>query len=705
MQDAKEKAEALVAAAAAEAEALLARASTQGNSESSQVNSASLPEETPEGQAQAGALVVLEDSDKEQEPPTPAVKRRLSFDSVSSSGSKQKSLRSFWGSEDEKASRASESVALTPTVRARKSEAYEQLRALAREFKESLSESSAALVKKTFNKGGRPSLSSLGLSPTKRKSNRRPRGQAAAKRELSAYEKLLLCKDAETLRLETPERQLWKELSRKYGLSVQTVKEYVAKKPLWESLVEKQKLCPKARSGKKGKRNSRFMRQPGAGRKTLFPDLVPALKEWHLSERRHGHSVSKSDFLAEYLTLLAQKAQSLLNKAQTLPQEDPEKHSLTQLAKEAMDRKAKLNASKKYRESLTERLIRETGASYMVAEQVTHLRPLEEKVRAQLTFQACDRALWAMTCASEEALAAEGLVADAASVIKSRKDFVLGMSDQIPLWAKAQPKKLLFSHAELTEALPGRGPALREELEAARTALAKSLGEADPVQLVEASEEPSAGSELKPGSKVKRARSEADKFRITYEARQKIYGLCGAGTPSAEVARGLLVFPGKHCRLSNLDSEGRYIQTESFFVGDSEVVHLAGEKCRSLQWAVALRKLYPEEFSEIDIMQQPASNMDGVLLSWVVQAQGSEEPCSLYIRDSFAAVFTSEVQQTQQVVNQASVEILGKLTHYLQVSDTDFARSFKALFREALTNERTSWRKEHRELFEAALLN
>ena len=187
MQDAKEKAEALVAAAAAEAEALLARASTQGNSESSQVNSASLPEETPEGQAPAGALVALDDSDKEQEPPTPAVKRRLSFDSVSSSGSgsKQKSLRSFWGSEDEKASRASESVALTPTVRARKSEAYEQLRALAREFKESLSESSAALVKKTFNKGGRPCLPSLGLSPTKRRSNRRPRGQAAAKRELA----------------------------------------------------------------------------------------------------------------------------------------------------------------------------------------------------------------------------------------------------------------------------------------------------------------------------------------------------------------------------------------------------------------------------------------------------------------------------------------------------------------------------------------
>ena len=75
----------------------------------------------------------------------------------------------------------------------------------------------------------------------------------------------------------------------------------------------------------------------------------------------------------------------------------------------------------------------------------------------------------------------------------------------------------------------------------------------------------------------------------------------------------------------------------------------------------------------------------------------------LALRDSFAAIFSSEVQQTQQVVNQASVEILGKLTHYLQVTDTDFARSFKSLFREALTEQRTLWREKNKGLFQAAL--
>ena len=629
---------------------------------------------------------------------TPAVKRRLSFDGLSSSGSKQKSLRSFWGSAEDKAARSAESVPVKATARNRHSEAYERLRALAREYQDALSEKAETLVRKSFNKGGRPALSGLPSSS----SNRRARGQVSKKRELTAYEKLLLCQEAGSRSPEVSEQKHWKQLSEKCGLSVQTLKDYSSKKAVWQTLVEKNKLHPKSRASRKAKRTCRYMRQKGAGRKADLPELLPALKQWHATERQHGHSVSRQDFFAEYVTLLVQKSQALLQGAERLPHEDPQKHSLQKLAKLALDRKSKLLSSKKYRNSLTDRLVRDSGAKFLVAEQVTHLSPIEEKARAQLTFQACDRALWAMTCASTEALTSEKLVADPASVMKSRKDFVLGMSDQIPLWAKAQPKKLLFSEAELSEVLPGGGDSLREELRAARTALENTLGEDGPLQVLGGSEDPMA-SKLKPGSKVKRALSEADKFRITYEARQKIRGLCGDGTPSAEVSSGLLVFPGKHCRLSNLDSEGRYISMERYCVGNSEVVHLSGEKCRSLQRAVRLRSLYSQEFSEIDIMQQPASNMDGVLLNWVVQGQGSEEPCSLYIRDSFAAIFSSEVQQTQQVVNQASVEILGKLTHYLQVTDTDFAHSFKSLFREALTEQRTLWREKNQGLFQAAL--
>ena len=83
------------------------------------------------------------------------------------------------------------------------------------------------------------------------------------------------------------------------------------------------------------------------------------------------------------------------------------------------------------------------------------------------------------------------------------------------------------------------------------------------------------------------------------------------------------------------------------------VEHVKGQRCRALDWAVALREQHPSEVSEVDIMLQPASNMDGVLLGWTVAQQGSEEPASLHIRDSFAALFHDSVAATQKVVRPA----------------------------------------------------
>ena len=70
------------------------------------------------------------------------------------------------------------------TVRNRHSEAYERLRGLARKFQDAVSDKSEAL------RGGRPPSSRLASSS----SNRRARGQVSTRRELTAYEKLLLCR-------------------------------------------------------------------------------------------------------------------------------------------------------------------------------------------------------------------------------------------------------------------------------------------------------------------------------------------------------------------------------------------------------------------------------------------------------------------------------------------------------------------------------
>ena len=59
--------------------------------------------------------------------------------------------------------------------------------------------------------------------------------------------------------------------------------------------------------------------------------------------------------------------------------------------------------------------------------------------------------------------------------------------------------------------------------------------------------------------------------------------------------------------------------------------------------------------------------------------------------------FSEEIRETQALGNQLSAILLGKTTQRLQLTDTDFARAFKADFRKALAEKRSSHRLEGKE--------
>ena len=96
-------------------------------------------------------------------------------------------------------------------------------------------------------------------------------------------------------------------------------------------------------------------------------------------------------------------------------------------------------------------------------------------------------------------------------------------------------------------------------------------------------------------------------------------------------------------------------------------------------------------------MSQPSCNLDSVLLKWVTEEQIEQEPLSVWIRDSFAAIVSDEITETQAIGNQAAAILLGKTTQRLQLTDTDFAKAFKADFRKALAEKRSSHRQEGKE--------
>ena len=623
----------------------------------------------------------------------------------------QHSLSKFWGSPEEQASNEPVLAMVEVPTRVKRSRAMQEVESLKmalekqlvsaqpqeEEEEEEKDEAREELrLKKLASRGGRPKTSNLDLAVVPADA-KRVDGQKRTRRELGAFEKMAMCKYIDENKVShAQEKDLWKHCRIKFGITVQQAKDIYCKKNEWTKLVTKHQLG-KRRGPKKGKRKrppNAKVRAEGGGRKREFDQQVSALKHWLGVERSHGHYVSKRELLHEFCVLLTKLAEECAFKAKEEPN-TKKAEDLNKQAQQALQRKEKLlNGKTSYGKNFTEKLIGWCNAKWMQKELSHTLSPLEAKVRAQLTYQHIDRVLYMMTAASKEELQEEDIIASPEELLKTRHLVSITMSDQVPLWAKSRGHKMIFAEQELVGLRYEEGDRmadLRKEIAAAQQQLSSKE------QMIHGSTAAAEASEPKPkvaGMKTIRHESYEDKYRITYEARQKVSNLISDEAPIGEISGGLLVFGGPHQRLSNLSSTGTYLEDESFYVGDTLVEHHKGEACKTLKWAVALRNKHPEYFEDLEIMQQPSSNLDSVLMKWVSENHGKKEPHGILLKDCFAANFADEVRTVQYLQNQASVEILGHLTAQLQVTDTDVSRTFKSKFRRSLDEQRRKYKKE-----------
>ena len=538
--------------------------------------------------------------------------------------------------------------------------------------------------------GGRPSATVRkglrGLGGGKR-SNRKGHLEESRKKEFTAFQKMKIAEDInekinQGLLQDQGQKKFWPSEAKKLGINSERLRDIMARQDMWKHLVIKHQL---GRSGKKIRKNaSKYQRASGGGRKREFQPQINQLKDWLDRERSAGHSISKEDVIKEMESLIHIRAEQCIINAQQQDQRPESAKAWENEAKMSHQRINKLEESKQYRQQYATSLIKWIGAKAYQKEQSAEISPQEEKIRAQLTWQGVDHKLWLMGASSLQELESAGIVSDPSSVISNRSLLSIGMSDQVPIWAKAMPSRMIFSEHELAGHRyqeRQKISQLREEIEAAAKMI-KQRSEEDgehPPQII-GEVLPEDHKKLLSGSKTSRTESAVEKWRITYEARQRISNITGNGPPVGSVEKGLLIFPGSHASLDQLDHDGKYIQDVSFQVGEKITEHKKGSKCRGLQWAVKMRKDHPELISKVDIMQQPSANCDAIILSWIIQQQINREPASLFIRDCFSAAFADEVKSVQFLGNQASTEILGKLTQRIQVTDTDFARSFKSKF-------------------------
>lgn len=556
---------------------------------------------------------------------------------------------------------------------------------------------------KEFGKmGGRPSATAReelrGLAGGKR-SNRKGHLEESRKKEFTAFQKLKIVEDInkkidEGLLQDQGDKKFWPSEAKKLGISSERLKDIMARKDEWKHLVQKHQLASRGKI--KRKKDSKHQRASGGGRKREFQPQINQLKDWLHREGSAGHSISREDVIKEMESLIKIRAEQCLINAQQ-PNQHPESvKAWEHEAKISHERIMKLEKSKSYRKQYGSSLISWIGAKSYTKEQSADISQQEEKIRAQLTWQGIDHKLWLLGAASESELESANIVASPSAVIKHRQHLSINMSDQIPLWAKALPSRMIFSEHELAGHSyqdRKRINQIREEIEVASQLIKKKFQEDGHHEAQIIGEVlPEGHKKLLSGSKTTRTDSAVEKWRITYEARQRISNITGDGHPVGSVEKGLLIFPGSHASLDQVDDDGKYINDVVFQVGDKITTHQKGSKCRVLQWAVKMRKDHPDLISKIDIMTQPASNCDSIILSWIVQQQINREPASLFIRDCFSASFADEVRSVQFLGNQVPAEILGKLTQRLQVTDTDYARSFKSRFRHQLDE----YRRDHR---------
>ena len=160
-------------------------------------------------------------------------------------------------------------------------------------------------------------------------------------------------------------------------------------------------------------------------------------------------TVGKSDLLREFCTILRANAEQLRTEATKALLSPLQRAEKILAAKSREDRAEAVSAKRTYGKSFTEKLVKWIGAKFVTAEVVSNISELEAEVRCKLTWQEFDSCLWLCSLSAASELAEAGVVADPLEFVAQRKHFVVGFSDQVPLWAKAPGRKALFAETEV----------------------------------------------------------------------------------------------------------------------------------------------------------------------------------------------------------------------------------------------------------------
>ena len=180
------------------------------------------------------------------------------------------------------------------------------------------------------------------------------------------------------------------------------------------------------------------------GRPQYTNGLVEAVKAWAAEHEELGFEIFASDLYEEYYRQMKSKVY-VYEDEKNEGTFNPEKEGKFQYLQERLE---KLDSSAAARLWQREYLAGKCGLLTRSKQRVTSLSKDQE---GQLVMQgwACwDSHLWKIGCGSEEDL--KDYVADAARLCVKRRDTVVSLSDQIPVWIKCDGEKCLVRKSVTT---------------------------------------------------------------------------------------------------------------------------------------------------------------------------------------------------------------------------------------------------------------
>ncbi|CAE7197804.1 unnamed protein product [Symbiodinium sp. CCMP2592] len=308
------------------------------------------------------------------------------------------------------------------------------------------------------------------------------------------------------------------------------------------------------------------------------------------------------------------------------------------------------------------------GAKDLCPNLKTTMSEIEQRVSAELTWQAHDADLRLLAYGTEEEL--KPLFAKPSEFKAVRKQTFIGVSDQIPVWVKKTSSKELFAEFEHAARPQSEVRSATRNLLADFEAVSEEPGR---LSLV-AQPQPAELSRTGKQHPTTRKDPDGDRYRLTYEARQGIlHYFDESKDPVGVVLPGMVIVAGVHAELSNIDERGLWRSTRTFQYGGQVVQQKAGMSAGRL-----LRQKRPELMSEVEVYSQPAAMVDSVIMCWCI-ARAAE---------------TYEAWKARFAAHQLQGVVAVKMTSQLQVTDTDFSSLFKKECLKCMDNLRYHGQKQ-----------